>query len=184
MAEENKVIRLSRTCEAIQIPSGEKLTLPKGTEVRITQSLGGAFTVVTDSGYMVRISGKDADALGHGPSQTTSPTRSQPTGKTISELVWDQLKTCYDPEISANIVDLGLIYDCKVTPLAAAEYKVDIKMTLTAPGCGMGASIASDAKYKIQEIPGVKEVSVDLVWDPPWNPAMMSEAAKQQLGLI
>lgn len=177
----NEPIKLRRSCEVILIPSGEKISLETGTEVRITQALGGTYTITTENGLMARIGSEDIDALGVSPSQDKSKTA---TGKPISELVWDQLKTCYDPEIPANIVDLGLIYECKVIPAPDGRHNVDVKMTLTAPGCGMGASIAMDAKSKIAQVPGVKNVNVELVWDPPWNPGLMSEHAKQKLGLI
>ncbi|MBI4431321.1 MAG: putative Fe-S cluster assembly protein SufT [Candidatus Omnitrophica bacterium] len=176
-------VKLRRNCEAILIPSGEKFSLEAGTEVRVTQSLGGTYTVTTENGLMARIAGKDADVLGltGGPEPAETAAAEN---KPIRELVWDQLKTCYDPEIPANIVDLGLIYECRVAPAEEGKHDVNVKMTLTAPGCGMGASIAMDAKSKIESLPGVKSVNVELVWDPPWNPAMMAQSAKQKLGLI
>ena len=180
--EHNQPIKIQRNCDAILIPSGQKYTLEKNTEVRITQSLGGTFTVTTENGLMARIAGKDSDALGVSDKGISRDQAS--SGKPISELVWDQLKTCYDPEIPANIVDLGLIYECNVTPTGDGQNHVEIKMTLTAPGCGMGAAIAMDAKSKVENVPGIKSVNVDLVWDPPWNPGMMSDSAKQKLGLI
>ncbi len=174
-------IKLRRSCDAILIPSGQTISLEAGTEVRITQALGGTYTITTENGLMARIASEDVDALGVVPSSDKSMTAA---GKPVSELVWDQLKTCYDPEIPANIVDLGLIYECKVSPTPDGQHNVDVKMTLTAPGCGMGASITMDAKSKIAQVPGVKSVNVELVWDPPWNPGLMSENAKQKLGLI
>lgn len=179
--KENEDITTKRDCEATQIPSGVKITLPAGTLVRLVQSLGGTFTVTMDQGYMVRIEEKDADALGKEiakPSQSIS----SPTGS-LDEQVWGQLKTCYDPEIPVNIVELGLVYGCEVIPLAQDGYKVGVKMTLTAQGCGMGQSIAQDAKRKIQNLPGVKECEVEIVWSPPWNSSMMSSTAKRQLKL-
>jgi probable FeS assembly SUF system protein SufT len=179
--KENEDITIKRDCEATQIPSGVKITLSAGTLVRLVQSLGGTFTVTTDQGYMARIEEKDADALGKEvgkPSQSLSS-----TAGSLEEQVWGQLKTCYDPEIPVNIVELGLIYGCEIIPLAQGSYKVGVKMTLTAQGCGMGQSIAEDAKRKIQNLLGVKECEVEVVWDPPWNPSMMSSTAKRQLRL-
>lgn len=181
--EHNQPVKIRRNCDAVLIPSGQKFLLEKNTEVRITQSLGGTFTVTTDSGLMARILGKDSDALGISATDRISKNQDS-SGKPLSELVWDQLKTCYDPEIPANIVDLGLIYECNVTPTTDGQNHVEVKMTLTAPGCGMGAAIAMDAKSKVENVPGVKSVNVKLVWDPPWNPGLMSESAKQKLGLI
>jgi len=178
---ENEEITIKRDCEATQIPSGVKVTLSAGTRARLVQSLGGTFTITMDQGYMVRIEEKDADALGKEvgkPSQFIA----SPTGS-LDEQVWDQLKTCYDPEIPVNIVELGLVYGCEVIPLAQDGYKIGVKMTLTAQGCGMGQSIAQDAKRKIQNLPGVKECEVEIVWNPPWNPSMMSSTAKRQLKL-
>jgi len=179
----SELVVLSRDCDVTEIPSGRKATLPKGIHVRITQSLGGAFTVVTDDGYMARVAGPDADAIG----KTTDV---QKTGtinpdKPLQELVMDQLRTCYDPEIPVNIVDLGLIYECKITPLESPDKnRVDIKLTLTAPGCGMGEVLKKDAESKILHLPGVKEAQVELVWEPPWDQSKMSDAAKLKLGLL
>jgi probable FeS assembly SUF system protein SufT len=184
----SELVVLSRDCEVTEIPSGRKATLPKGIQVRITQSLGESFTIVTDDGYMARVSGKDADAIGKvgtglKPATTFDPNRP------LEELVMDQLKTCYDPEIPVNIVDLGLIYDCKITPLETVPgtvigYRADVKLTLTAPGCGMGEVLKKDAESKIERLPGVKEAHVELVWEPPWDQSRMSEAAKLKLGLM
>ena len=181
-------ITLSRDCEAVQIPSGNKTLLPKGTAVRMTQSLGGSFTVVTDEGGMVQIAGKDGDAIGkENPQAADKPETEKTQGHApLEELVLEQLKTCYDPEIPINIVDLGLVYECKVVPLAGSEgsSRVNVKMTLTAPGCGMGDILKRDAETKIQSIPGAKEVNVELVWEPPWDQSRMSDAAKLKLGLM
>lgn len=178
-------IKISRDCEAIQIPSGGKIKLPKGTEVKITQSLGGTYTVVTMDGEMARVSGEDGDAVGQEVVRAVNP---EAPGENVSleQLVWDQLKTCYDPEIPINIVELGLVYECKLTPLPKpdAGTGVDIKMTLTAPGCGMGEAIKRDAESKIQHLPGVKRVNVELVWEPPWDQSKMSDAAKLKLGML
>jgi probable FeS assembly SUF system protein SufT len=183
----NEPIKLSRDLEAVGIPSGEKMALPAGTEVRVMQSLGGTYTLMTDLGYMVRIDGKDADAIG----QEVARPSSQPGSPAVAggpaeveRLVWDQLRTVYDPEIPVNVVELGLIYSCKVTPLPGGGNKVDVVMTLTAPGCGMGDVLREDAKSKILSVPGVKEASVEMVIEPPWNPDMMSEAAKLELGMM
>src|SRR5262245_51124822 len=179
----NEPIALRRDVEAAIIPIGSKVTLQKGEQAHITQSLGGSYTVIVN-GNMFRIEGKDADALGFeavaAPLSTSKPVAQEELEKEI----WSQLKTCYDPEIPVNIVDLGLIYDCHLNPLAASSYRVDVKMTLTAPGCGMGPMLAQDVQNKLLGLEGVDDVSVELVWDPPWNQAMMTEAAKLQLGLL
>jgi probable FeS assembly SUF system protein SufT len=175
-------ITLSRGCEVVEIPSGISNKLPPGTIVRIMQDLGTSYTVYSDYGLMYRIDAKDADALG----LTNVPAPEAPVaqqGTFREELVWDQLKTVYDPEIPVNIADLGLIYSCVSTPLDQGGYKIDIKMSMTAPGCGMGNVIKSDVESKLSRLPDVKEVHVEVVFDPPWNPARMSEAAKLQLGL-
>jgi probable FeS assembly SUF system protein SufT len=177
----NEAIVLSRDCEAIQIPSGIRLTLSAGTQVRITQALGGTYTVMTDTGLLVQITGKDADAIG----QEIVPS---PTGSTseepIEKLVWNQLKTCFDPEISVNIVELGLVYRCEVTPVVEGGNKVEVRFTLTAPGCGMGEVLRKDIESKLRSVPGVIETNIQVVLDPPWNVSLMSEAAKLQLGLL
>ncbi len=175
-------VNLKRDCEATQIPSGNKIALPKDLLVRITQSLGGNYTVVTDDGYMAQIAGTDADALGKTPVQAQTK---DAAGKNLplEQMVWNQLKTCYDPEIPINIVELGLIYDLKITPEDTGDNRVDIKMTLTAPGCGMGDVLKKDAETKILHLPGVKQCNVELVWEPVWDQSKMSEAAKLQLGL-
>jgi len=178
-------VQLTRDVEATLVPVGTKVTLMKGEQAYITQSLGGSYTVVVN-GNMFRIEGKDADALGL-PVQTQVVTTGKPmTREEVEKQVWEVLKTCYDPEIPVNIVDLGLIYDCVVTPIEGKEtaYRVDVKMTLTAPGCGMGPMIAQDAQNKILSIEAVEEANVEVVWDPPWNQSMLSEAAKLQLGLM
>ncbi len=181
-------ITLKRDCEAVQIPSGMQVVLPQGTQVMITQSLGGSYTVMTNYGYMVRIAGKDADALGlEGTQKEASqpPTPSADLGPAdVERMVWEQLKTCYDPEIPVNIVDLGLVYHCEVIPLSEGGYRVEVKFTLTAPGCGMGDWLKADIESKLFTIPGVEDVEVEVVFDPPWDQSMMSEAAKLQLGLM
>jgi probable FeS assembly SUF system protein SufT len=178
-------ITLTRDCEAIQIPSGSKMVLPAGTVVMITQSLGDTYTVTTDHGYMVRIAGKDADAMGLERSAGPAAAAASPQGpEDLEQMVWDQLRTCYDPEIPVNVVDLGLVYSCEVSALPEGGSRVTIQMTLTAPGCGMGPVIADDVKRKVEEIAGVREAQVEVVFDPQWNQNMMTEAARLQLGLF
>lgn len=178
-------IILTRDCEAIRIPQGTPVTLSKGARVVITQSLGGSYTVATDMGMLVRIVDRNADALGFEVPATPATAKAEFSGKVDEKQIWDQLKTCYDPEIPVNIVDLGLIYDCAVQPKEdGTGAKVSVKMTLTAPGCGMGPTLAAEAESKLTSIPGVDEAIVELVWDPPWNQSMISEAGQMQLGLI
>jgi probable FeS assembly SUF system protein SufT len=172
-------VELSRDCDAVQVPSGDVVRLKKGTEVTISQSLGGTFTVQLPAG-LFRIAGKDADALGKEPAESS---KAQAADGDLEAMVWEQLKTCYDPEIPVNIVDLGLVYGMTVTPNPAGGSVVEVKMTLTAQGCGMGASIAFDAKQKIGGLPGVTEANVDLVWEPPWNPQMISPEGRERLGI-
>jgi probable FeS assembly SUF system protein SufT len=179
---EHQEIDLIRDCEAIQIPAGLKTTLPAGTRIIITQNLGGSYTIASDYG-LFRISDDDADALGRSPKSAIEK-REQAKGDVEESEVWDQLKTVYDPEIPVNIVDLGLVYDCQLTKSPDSGTRVEVKMTLTAPGCGMGPAIAQDARSKILAIPGVAEADVELVWDPPWNQHMISEEGKMKLGLI
>jgi probable FeS assembly SUF system protein SufT len=181
MSDHNE-IELSRDCEAIQIPAGLKTTIPKGTRVIITQNLGGSYTIACDYG-LFRINEEDADVLGLEPASNRAK-KERANGDVDENEVWDQLRTVYDPEIPVNIVDLGLVYDCQVTKSPETGTRVDVKMTLTAPGCGMGPAIAQDARLKILAISGVDEASVELVWDPPWNQHMISETGKMKLGLI
>jgi len=181
----NESDSLSRDVEAAVVPVGTKVTLLKGESAYITQSLGGAYTVVVN-GNMFRIDGQNADALGLQAEQKQSTAGHKPrTLEEVEKESWTQMKTCYDPEIPVNIVDLGLIYDCHVTPLPTADrFKVDVKMTLTAPGCGMGPVLQQDVSNKLLSIEEVDEANVELVWDPQWNQGMMTEAAKLQLGLL
>jgi probable FeS assembly SUF system protein SufT len=178
-------VTLTRDCEAVQIPSGTVTSLPQGTEVMITQTLGGSYTVTRPDGSLYTIAGKDADALGRKPSvaaqSAASPADANATVK--EEQVWEQLRTCFDPEIPISIVDMGLVYDVKVLPLAGGGNRVEVKMTLTMPGCGMGRYIAADAQSKILTIPGVKEADVQLVWDPPWNRDMISPEIRKKFGM-
>ena len=174
-------VELTRECEAIQVPLGSPIKLERGLEVFISQSLGGSFTVQVPSyGGLYRIAGKDADALGKTVEDATA---AGGASTDLEAMVWEQLKTCYDPEIPVNIVDLGLIYAMEVTSTNAGANRVDVKMTLTAQGCGMGASIAIDARQKLLALPGVEEANVDLVWDPPWSPQMISPEGRERLGL-
>jgi probable FeS assembly SUF system protein SufT len=177
-----EIIPLSRATEVTEIPSGIRGQLPPGTSVRITQSFGGSYTVMSDYGLLYRVDAKDADALGLSPSAApeTAVSSSEPLR---DELVWNLLKTVYDPEIPVNVVDLGLIYDCKISdsPEQGGK-KIDVKMTMTAPGCGMAGVLKSDVENKLSRLPEVKQVQVDVVFDPPWNPSRMSDAAKLQLG--
>jgi probable FeS assembly SUF system protein SufT len=182
---ENTEFRLSRNVEAIEIPSGRKFTLEEGTQGVITQTLGGSYTVATPYG-LSRIAEKDLDALGlekpRAKAETTLGTRTN--GEVSEEDVWNQLRQCYDPEIPVNIVDLGLVYDCRLIKKDDGGTRVEVKMTLTAPGCGMGPAIAHDAQAKILSIDGVDEAEVQLLWDPPWNQNMISEAGRMKLGMI
>jgi len=176
---------LPRDCDAIQIPSGHPIVLPAGMSVVVTQALGGTYTVATPGG-LARISAEDAEAVGI---LTETPATPPPIpsdsapGELNENLVWDQLKTVYDPEIPVNVVDLGLIYDCQIQREGVGA-NVHVKMTLTAPGCGMGPTIAADARSKILRLDGVTDAEVELVWDPPWNQGMISEAGRMKLGLV
>jgi probable FeS assembly SUF system protein SufT len=177
-------VPLARDVEAAMIPVGSKVTLLKGEQAYITQSLGGSYTVIVN-GNMFRIEGKDADALGLVPTAKPASSGAPVTQEHLEKEIWNQLRSCYDPEIPVNIVDLGLIYDCHLAPIEGLpSYRVDVKMTLTAPGCGMGPMLAQDVQNKLLGLEGVDDVAVELVWDPPWNQAMMTEAAKLQLGLL
>lgn len=181
-------VKLTRDCDALQIPIGAAVVLPAGAEVDITQTLGGTYTVRAVGG-LYRIAAKDADALGiAAPAADLS--NEQTSGKPLTEedavseqAVWDTLKTCYDPEIPVNIVDLGLVYDMRIDRLPGGHSKVSVKLTLTAPGCGMGATIAGDAQEKLLYLPGVEEAEVEVVWDPPWHQSMISSAGRRVLGL-
>ena len=172
-------ILLARDCEATRIPSGASAVLPSGTRVTITQTLGGHFTVTTEDGALLRIADKDADALG-GPA--AAPPAPMVEGPFEEERVWEQLRTVFDPEIPVNLVDLGLIYRCQAVPLPEGGRRVEIDMSMTAPGCGMGDVLKEDIRRKVQSVPGVREVQVEVVWDPPWDAGRMSDAARLQLG--
>lgn len=179
-------IELKRQVEAIQIPSGDTIVLPMGIKVIITQSLGGTYTVATDQG-LARISAKDADALGIDESAKKNSEaygETPLTGPTLENAIWEQLKNVYDPEIPVNIVDLGLVYDMATEDMADNRTAVLVKMTLTAPGCGMGPTIAADAQSRLMTIPGVDDARVELVWDPPWNQEMISLEGRMKLGMV
>ena len=177
-------VTLSRDVQSAVVPVGTKVTLLKGELAYITQSLGG-YTVVVN-GNMFRLDAKDADALGLEVAQKVHDPNATPRSKEdLEKEVWNQLKSCYDPEIPVNVVDLGLIYDCVLTPEGAAgSYRADVKMTLTAPGCGMGPTLAADVQNRLLCLEEIDEANVELVWDPPWNQGMMTEAARLQLGLM
>jgi probable FeS assembly SUF system protein SufT len=184
---ENTEFTLARDVDAIQIPSGNKTTIPAGTPGVITQTLGGSYTIATYQG-LARVAEQDLDALGlekpASPNGATEKSASSASGEVDEKDVWNQLRQCFDPEIPVNIVDLGLVYDCQLTKRPEGGVKVDVKMTLTAPGCGMGPAIAHDAQSKILTIDGIDEADVQLVWDPPWNQNMISEAGRMKLGMV
>ncbi|HET6604486.1 MAG TPA: putative Fe-S cluster assembly protein SufT [Xanthomonadaceae bacterium] len=175
-------IKFERDCEAILVPQGEQVTLPAGSIGYVTQALGGSFTVFVE-GNLFRIAGHDADAIGKEP----LPLPELPADATdhdVEKLVWKQLRTCFDPEIPINIVDLGLVYGCDLVHTQGSERRVEVKMTLTAPGCGMGEVLIEDVRTKLELIPTVAEADVELVFDPPWNQSMMSEAARLETGML
>jgi len=178
-----KEIELKRDCEAALIPSGEKVQLSQGERVVVTQALGGSFTVKTDVGSLVRIAAQDADALGFEVTQA-SLEESGDAGSFHVDRVMDQLRTVFDPEMPVNVVDLGLVYSCEAHAIEGGGHRVEIKMSMTAPGCGMGDVLKADARTKVQAVPGVAEVDVEIVWEPPWDKSRMSEAARLQLGMF
>ena len=173
-------VRLSRPVEVTEIPSGIRGQIPEVTVAKVMQSLGNAYTIMTEYGYMYRIDAKDADALGIEHTQQQSAAAA--SGKFSEELAWEEMKTVYDPEIPVNIVDLGLVYELAVSDVAQGK-KLDVKMTMTAPGCGMGNILKADVENRLSKLPEVKEVHVEVVFDPPWTPQRMTEAARLQLGL-
>lgn len=180
---DRETIALQRSCEAVLIPAGNRVLIPEGTEVTIAQAMGGSFTVYV-GGNLVRISGKDADALGRDPIEPPALPDNASTAD-IEHLVWEQLKTCYDPEIPINIVDLGLVYRCEIVhDEGEGQSRAEIDMTLTAPGCGMGGILIQDVKEKVELVPGIREARVELVFDPPWNQEMMSDEARLQTGMF
>ena len=175
-------VRFERDCAAVLVPQGDVVTLPAGSVGYITQALGGSYTVFVE-GNLFRIAGHDADAIGKEPAE---PLELPPgaSDEAVEQLVWKQLRTCFDPEIPVNIVDLGLVYDVQISQLPEGTNRVEVKMTLTAPGCGMGPVLQQDVETKLLALPEVKQAQVHLVWDPPWNRDMLSEAAKLELGLM
>jgi probable FeS assembly SUF system protein SufT len=182
MSAIHEPVSLTRDVIGILIPQGTKVELPEGARAQITQALGGSFTVQVE-GHLFRIEGRDADAIGQeiakGPEVAADA-----SDEDIEKAVWDQLKTCYDPEIPVDIVELGLVYECKVETLEPGRRRASVRMTLTAPGCGMGDILVTDVKNKIEQIPTIAESDVELVFDPPWNQTMMSEAAKLATGMF
>jgi len=172
-------VELKRDCAAVQIPAGTTVTLPAGTTVDITQTLGGSYTVHAPGG-LFRIAPQDAEALGL--ARPAEPTSSE-AGVVDEKLVWDTLRTCFDPEIPVNIVDLGLVYDMQLAKLPGGNARVDVKMTLTAPGCGMGPAIAGDAQVKLLSLPGVDDARVEIVWEPQWHHSMITPEGRKILGL-
>ncbi len=181
---QQREINLTRECKVILIPSGEESSLPAGSPVIITQSLGGTYTVATQTG-LARIAEADADALGLAVEKKETPVVAAAGGGEVKDDdVWAQLKNVYDPEIPVNIVDLGLVYDLALGRSESGGTTVNVKMTLTAPGCGMGPTIAADARSRILTVPGVESAEVELVWSPPWNQGMITEAGRMKLGLV
>jgi probable FeS assembly SUF system protein SufT len=178
-------VTLSRDVEVVMIPQGLTTTLQAGTPAVITQSLGDSYTLQVPSfGGLYRLSGRDADAIGKEAQSDAGAAPVDPSAPVTDEQVYRELRQVYDPEIPVNIVELGLVYDLLISPIESGGSRVDVKMTLTAPGCGMGDVIAHDAKTRIQAIPGVAEADVQVVFDPPWNQGMMTEAAKLELGML
>ena len=175
-----KPITLKRACNAIMIPSGETVSLSSGSSVWLTQAAGSGYTVMTDHGYSVRLDGRDGDALGL---VSIEEAKSAGASGSVEDQVWHQLRSCFDPEIPVNIVELGLVYDCRVDVLPSGGHKAVVHFTLTAQGCGMGQCIKEDIRKKLLALPDVREAEVELVWDPPWNQSMIAISAKQQLGI-
>lgn len=175
-------VRFERDCDAVLVPQGEVVSLPAGSIGYITQALGGSHTVFVE-GNLFRIAGRDADAIGKEP----PPTMELPPGASdddVEQIVWKQLRTCFDPEIPINVVDLGLVYEANIRTRDDGNRDVEVKMTLTAPGCGMGDILVDDVRSKLELIPTVAEADVELVFDPPWNRTMMSEAARLETGML
>ncbi len=175
-------VRFERDCAAVLVPQGEVVNLPAGSVGYITQSLGGSYTIFVE-GNLFRIAGSDADAIGKDPPEPLELAAGA-SDEAVEQLVWKQLRTCFDPEIPINVVDLGLVYEAVVSRREDGERQVDVKMTLTAPGCGMGDILIDDVRTKLEMIPTVAEADVELVFDPPWNRMMMSEAARLETGML
>jgi probable FeS assembly SUF system protein SufT len=183
MSAQRETVFLTRDVNVVTIPDGNHGTLSKDSEVTIHQALGTNYTVVTEHGHMVRIAGVDADALGKEPHELHTLVV-ETDAKAVEQNCWEVMKTVYDPEIPVNIVDLGLVYHCRVTPIDEGKNNVHVMMTLTAPGCGMGPVLQNDVERSIRALPGVESVNVEMVLDPPWGREMMSEVAQVQLGLF
>jgi probable FeS assembly SUF system protein SufT len=184
---ESEPVSLARDVEVVEIPAGTRSVLPAGTHVLVTQTLGGNYTVMTVDGYLFRIDGRDADSLGKDvrPVDARLEPKAADDGTPVDEsLVQDQLRTVYDPEIPVNIVDLGLVYRCEIVKRPEGGHRVEIDMTMTAPGCGMGEFLKQDVEEKLRAVPGVSDVVVNIVWEPLWDREMMSEAARLQLGMF
>jgi probable FeS assembly SUF system protein SufT len=179
---EQEPVTFARDVEAVMVPAGVPVTLREGKTGFITQALGGSFTVYVE-GNLFRVAGKDADALGK-EIVLTPELPPDATDEDVKELVWEQMRQCYDPEIPINIVELGLVYSCEITHEPDGQRIATIKMTLTAPGCGMGEVLVQDVKDKVEVVPTIKHADVELVFDPPWNQTMMSEAARLQTGMM
>lgn len=181
-------VQFGRDCEGTQIPSGVRIVVPKGTTAYVGQTLGGNVTLQVSTLGLVQITGRNLDALLKdgvpvAQSATSGADDQKPGGPTDEKALWEAMKQCYDPEIPCNVVDLGLVYDVKTTPLPSTRSRVDVKMTLTAMGCGMGPAIAGQVRDRLLEVPGVEEANVDIVWDPPWNQSMITDDGKKRLGL-
>ncbi len=180
-------VTVTRDVPAVQIPFGDRIVIASGSQVTITQALGGTYTVSTDYGYLARIDGSDADALGKEPMESTPeqvPAQAQTTAEELEARVWEELRTVFDPEIPASVVDLGLVYGVKCEHAPSGRWKVEVTMTLTAPGCGMGDILKADAESRVMALPGVEDSVVEMVTEPPWNPSMMTEAARLELGIF
>jgi probable FeS assembly SUF system protein SufT len=179
---DSNTVTLTRDLVAVRVPMGDKYSLPAGTECRITQALGGSFTIYVE-GHLFRVDGADADALGQQVAESPA-LPADASDADVERWVMEQLRSCYDPEIPIDIVELGLIYECRVEPRAEGGRQVYVKMTLTAPGCGMGEFLVADVREKLCRIPTVEAANVELTFDPPWNQSMMTETARLQAGLI
>lgn len=179
----NQVVELKREVSGIQIPSGSSISLPAGSRVYITQTLGNSYTVATDAGLM-RLSKEDSDALGMEDEEDAPASGGLGENSSLEDRIWETLSCIYDPEIPVDIVNLGLIYDVIVTRLENGLHHVAVKMTLTAPGCGMGPHLMDEAKSRVEALDGVEEADVEMIWDPPWNQDMVSEEGRMKLGLM
>lgn len=181
--QDRETVILQRTCKALFVPLGIQVNAKEGTEVTILQQLGGSFTVLLD-GQMARIEAADSDALGKEPLKLPAESHDGAFDRdTVEHYVWEHMRTCYDPEIPVNIVDLGLIYGCELRQVKPDKFNVEVQMTVTAPGCGMGDVIAEDVQWKLEAIPGVTKARVELVLDPPWSMEMMTEEARMEMGM-